>query len=78
LIKKGRIMSAFKYDDALTAFKALRADVEQFDAAPEGGSGLFSEKVPPHMKSYLVNWLRQLARDHGDNIQAALEAAAKR
>lgn len=57
---------------ALNAFKALRADVEQFDV--EGASSLFSEGVPLPMKSYLVNWLRRFTADHGDQVQAALEA----
>lgn len=60
-------------DKALKAFEALRADVEQFDAAPmpEGGK-LFSERVPLYMKSYLVNWLRNFVRDHGAEVEAAL------
>ena len=58
---------------ALRAFRALRADVEQFDDHPPASdSGLFSERVPLHMKSYLVNWLRRLVREHGDEIETAL------
>lgn len=64
-------------ETALRAFKALRADVEQFDShEPNGDSGLFSEKVPLPMKSYLVNWLRRFALAHGDAVEAALTVAA--
>lgn len=60
---------------ALKAFDALRADVEQFDDHPvPEGSNLFSDKVPLYMKSYLVNWLRNFVRDHGDVVRAALDA----
>jgi hypothetical protein len=60
---------------ALHAFRALRADVEQFDdhPMPDGGT-LFSERVPAHMKSYLVNWLRRYVREHGDEVERALIA----
>ena len=62
--------------DAVKAFEALRHDVEQFDDhEPEGASGLFSERVPPYMRSYLVNWLRRFVAEHGDEVKAALEAA---
>lgn len=58
---------------ALKAFEALCADVEQFDNHPSGGEGkLFSEKVPLFMKSYLVNWLRKFAEEHGATVRAAL------
>lgn len=60
---------------ALISFKALRSDIEQFDDhEPDGNSGLFSDRVPLFMKSYLVNWLRRFMKDHGDDVQAALEA----
>jgi hypothetical protein len=60
---------------ALKAFEALRADVEQFDDHPQPeGSSLFSDKVPLYMKSYLVNWLRNFVRDHGDDVQNALKS----
>ena len=60
-------------DKALKAFEALRADVEQFDShEPAGTSGLFSERVPLPMKSYLVNWLRRFMAEHGDEVQKAL------
>lgn len=60
-------------NNALAAFKALRADVEQFDnhPMPEGGT-LFSDRMPLFMKSYLVNWLRRFMADHGDEVQKAL------
>jgi hypothetical protein len=62
---------------ALNAFKALRSDVEQFDSHPplaseSTGSGLFSERVPIYMKSYLVNWLRRFMAEHGDEIERKL------
>lgn len=62
----------------LEAFRAMRSDVEQFDDhPPEGESGLFSEKVPPYMKSYLVNWLRRFMKEHGDQVELALIEQAK-
>jgi hypothetical protein len=69
-------MTTSKAEDgaALRAFNALRADVEQFDGNSAGESGLFSEKVPPPMRSYLVNWLRRFMTEHGDEVQAALAA----
>ena len=61
--------------DALGAFQAMRADVEQFDDhEPEGNSGLFSERVPPYMRSYLVNWLRRFLAEHGDEVETALRS----
>ncbi len=61
-------------EEALEAFKALRADVQQFDDhEPDSTSGLFSARVPPHMKSYLVNWLRRFMKEHGDTVQEVLE-----
>lgn len=62
-------------EKALRAFSALRADVEQFDdhQQPEGTT-LFSDKVPLYMKSYLVDWLRNFVREHGDVVKAALDA----
>jgi hypothetical protein len=62
---------------ALNAFKALRSDVEQFDnhpplASESTDSGLFSERVPIYMKSYLVNWLRRFMAEHGDEIERTL------
>lgn len=60
---------------ASRAFKALRSDVEQFDDHPaQGDSGLFSEKVPLALKSYLVNWLRRFMAEHGDVVEATLSA----
>lgn len=63
-------------DTALRAFRAMRADVEQFDdhapVEPNGGSGLFSDRVPLFMKSYLVNWLRRYMSEHGDEVERAL------
>lgn len=60
-------------DRVTAAFAALRHDVEQFDRhEPLGDSGLFSDKVPPFMKSYLVNWLRRFMAEHGDAVLAAL------
>lgn len=60
-------------DGALEMFQALRRDVEQFDDAPaEGDGSLFSQRVPPAMKSYLVNWLRRFMREHGDHTEDAL------
>ena len=63
-------------EDALAAFKALRSDVEQFDdhPLPLDHHGLFSERVPQPMKSYLVNWLRRFTKEHGDLVEAALKA----
>lgn len=62
-------------DTALKAFEALRADVEQFDDHPmPDGEALFSSRVPPFMKSYLVNWLRRFMTEHGDDVQRALAA----
>jgi hypothetical protein len=63
-------------EKALRAFEALRADVEQFDANASAidGSGLFSDRVPVYMKSYLVNWLRRFMTEHGDEVQKALAA----
>jgi hypothetical protein len=53
----------------------MRADVEQFDDhEPEGDSGLFSERVPPYMRSYLVNWLRRFLAEHGDEVETALRS----
>lgn len=58
---------------ALYAFRALRSDVEQFDDHPPiSDGGLFSERVPPHMKSYLVNWLRRFMSEHGNEIERIL------
>jgi hypothetical protein len=58
---------------ALRAFNALRADLEQFDDHPSPGDGqMFSDRVPLYMKSYLVNWLRDFVRHHGDTVQSAL------
>lgn len=58
---------------ALQAFRALRSDVEQFDDhPPHGDSGLFSDRVPLHMKSYLVNWLRRFVKEHSDEVERAL------
>ena len=58
---------------ALKALEALCADVEQFDDHPAEGEGkLFSEKVPLFMKSYLVNWMRKFAEEHGATVRAAL------
>jgi hypothetical protein len=71
-------MTAEQAASALRAFKALRADVEQFDDHPPAGdSGLFSDRVPLAMKSYLVNWLRRFATDHGDDVEALLESSSK-
>lgn len=57
----------------LEAFRALRRDVEQFDDHPADGDGsLFSQRVPPAMKSYLVNWLRRFVAEHGDEVERAL------
>lgn len=62
-------------EKAWDAFRALRSDVEQFDDHPaQGDSGLFSEKVPLALKSYLVNWLRRFMAEHGDVVEAALSA----
>jgi hypothetical protein len=62
-----------QYERAVEAFKALRADVEQFDnRESQSDSDLFSAKVPLPMKSYLVNWLREFTRDHGDVVEEAL------
>lgn len=58
---------------ALHAFRALRHDIEQFDDhPPEGDGGLFSQRVPQPMKSYLVNWLRRFVSEHGDVVEVAL------
>lgn len=58
---------------SLEAFRALRHDVEQFDDHPPiTDGGLFSERVPPAMKSYLVNWLRRFVREYGDDVERAL------
>ena len=55
----------------------LLSDVEQFDDHPPEGHGeLFSDRVPLYMKSYLVNWLRQFVREHGDDVQEALKSTA--
>jgi hypothetical protein len=66
-------------DGALRAFNALCSDVEQFDNHPplacSAGSGLFSERVPIYMKSYLVNWLRRFASEHGQSVRDALTCA---
>jgi hypothetical protein len=61
--------------DVVRAFKALRDDVEQFDGNSAGEGGLFSEKVPPPMRSYLVNWLRRFMAEHGDTVEAALSSS---
>lgn len=68
-------------DQALEAFKAMRADVEQFDDHPpidpeRHDSDMFSQRVPLYMKSYLVNWLRTFMRDYGDVVEKALESSA--
>lgn len=61
---------------ALEAFEALCSDVKQFDDhAPDGSSGLFSDKVPLFMKSYLVNWLRRFVEEHGDAVTTALKSS---
>lgn len=62
------------HERALEAFKAMRADVEQFDdhPMPPDAQGLFSERVPVYMKSYLVNWLRRFMAEYGDEVQKAL------
>ena len=58
---------------ALEAFRALRRDVEQFDDhPPEGDGGLFSDRVPLFMKSYLVNWMRRFVKEHGDEVERAM------
>lgn len=67
----------------LQAFRALRSDVEQFDDHPpidpaSHDSGLFSERVPLYMRSYLVNWLRRFVQSHGDEVERALIAQFKR
>lgn len=69
-------MSAEK---ALEAFRALRSDVEQFDdhPMPPDAQGLFSERVPQPMKSYLVNWLRKFTKEHGDLVEDALKEVTK-
>lgn len=59
---------------ALRAFEALCADVVQFDDNPPDGDGrLFSDRVPLYMKSYLVNWLRDFERQHGETVRKALD-----
>lgn len=65
--------------DALSAFEALRRDVEQFDdhPMPIDAQGLFSERVPLFMKSYLVNWLRRFTKEHGDLVEKTLRNAAE-
>jgi hypothetical protein len=71
-------MTADQAEVALNAFRALRADVEQFDShPPDGDSGHFSDKVPLFMKSYLVNWLRRFLAEHGDDVQALLDDASR-
>ncbi len=60
-------------EKALKAFQAMRHDVEQFDDhEPQGDSGLFSDKVPLFMKSYLVNWMRKFMQEHGDETERVL------
>ncbi len=58
---------------SLEAFRALRADVEQFDDHPAAiDNGLFSDRVPLSMRTYLVNWLRRFVAEHGDEVERAL------
>lgn len=68
-------------DSALDAFRAMRHDVEQFDdhvpLEPASSQNLFSDRVPPFMKSYLVNWLRRFMAEHGDNVERALTRKAR-
>ncbi len=73
-------MPKHPHDSALRAFIALRSDVEQFDdhPLPPDAQGLFSERVPLYMKGYLVNWLRNFTRDHGDLIEAVLKEKSER
>lgn len=64
-------------ESAAVAFEALRHDIEQFDDHPfldaDSHGRLFSNRVPPYMKSYLVNWLRRFVEEHGDVVQEALK-----